>query len=299
MGIAAEFNEMFRYWRQSHVVRLVENDDAAGLASYLKWHPKAVHKPILKYCDSTLLHIAARYGKYDAAKTLIEHGAPVDAATRDGATPLLDATAGGDQDSDVAQRHKIAELLLARGANIEQRFGDEKRTLLQHAFFNQDPAEARFLLAHGADPHAPSGTRNKMTPLMEGLSNFGSDEMLDIGLAAKMDVNAENSFGMTALFYASHADRAIKLIEAGADPYHKDHDGRSALDLLRENDKPVLDWYLKMDEFQRRARAEEIKAAVIEEAVAACHRPVPLPTTKPLILKKVDDVKRLFSTFSR
>src|ERR687888_426808 len=66
----------------------------------------------------TPLHLAAFFGRSDAAAVLLEHGAPPNARAEGGATPLHSAAANGDR--------AIVELLLAHGADPSVRRDDGK-----------------------------------------------------------------------------------------------------------------------------------------------------------------------------
>jgi len=61
----------------------------------------------------TPLYIAAQKGHLDVVKTLIEHGARVDAATTDGATPLYIACQNG--------QIEVVKYLIEKGANVMQK----------------------------------------------------------------------------------------------------------------------------------------------------------------------------------
>ena len=95
----------------------------------------------------TPLHLAAFYGKTDAARLLLDRGADVDAR---GAGWMI----GPALQSAISGRHPaVVGVLLAAGAdpNVRQALG---WTPLHGAAHNGDLASTRSLLAAGADPHA-------------------------------------------------------------------------------------------------------------------------------------------------
>lgn len=95
----------------------------------------------------TALHFAAFFNKPEIARTLIQHGADVSAASHNAmnVTPLHSAAA--------AHAGEIVRLLLEKGApvNARQQGG---WTALHAAAQNGDAEMVRDLLQHGADPRA-------------------------------------------------------------------------------------------------------------------------------------------------
>lgn len=290
MNIAEEFKEAVKYAWESAPVRMVENGSEKSLKAlkaYVKMHPGVIDNQLEKYQGYTLLHVACARGNYGAAKILIEHGADFKQTTASGATPLALAVLWcDDATSPWEERKKLANLLLSKGADIEARFGDDKRTILQEAFSQQQVKEARFLIAAGADPLAETQTRNKMTPLMDCLQNSGNEELMDLGIEKGMNANAVNSFGMTPLFYAHSVQQALKLIRAGADPDHVDNTGRSALSLLNPADERAVKAQLDADASYAEAVAAKKKDRDEATITAACHAPVQAEAMKPLKIRK-------------
>ena len=62
---------------------------------------------------ATALYVACEFGHAEAARVLLEAGAPADAARDDGATPLYKACQDGG-------RPEIAQLLLSKGAMVNR-----------------------------------------------------------------------------------------------------------------------------------------------------------------------------------
>jgi ankyrin repeat protein len=145
----------------------------------------------------TPLMTAARTGKVDSVKLLVEHGAEVNAAEEfRGQTPLMFAA---------AENHaEVAKLLLARGALVNARsvkfnFGDVKMS------------------AGGAFMDRPEGG---LTPLFF-TAREGAIETAQVLIAAGAELNpSETQYGFTPMMTAifnGHYDFAGMLIEKGAD----------------------------------------------------------------------------------
>ena len=103
------------------------------------------------------------------------------------------------------------------------------------AFFGQ-PEAAAVLLAHGADPSAPSRNAQRVTALHAALAGPTPDLARAL-IAAGTDVNAVQQDGVTPLHEAAHigrADLVQLLLEHGADAAARDGQGRNAADFARE-----------------------------------------------------------------
>lgn len=95
----------------------------------------------------TALHFAAFFAKPEAARTLLDAGAPVDtvAANEMRVQPLHSAAAG--------RQIEICRLLLAAGAEVDARQAGGF-TPLHEAAMNGDPEMVELFLSAGADPTA-------------------------------------------------------------------------------------------------------------------------------------------------
>jgi ankyrin repeat protein len=152
---------------------------------------------------------AAKSGSPAAVRTLVEHGADVNASEPDGTTALHWAVRRNDLET--------VHLLLDRGARADaaNRYGLRPLFL---AATNGDPRMVSRLLAAGADPNAtlPEGQTVLMTT-----ARTGNAESIRLLLRAGADPNARESwFGETALMWAageSHAEAVAALIAGGAD----------------------------------------------------------------------------------
>ena len=108
----------------------------------------------------TALHFAAFFAKPEAARILLEAGAPVDvvAANEMRVEPLHSAAAG--------RQTEICRLLLAAGANVEARQAGGF-TPLHEAAQNGDPEMLELFLSAGADPAATTDDGRTAAELAE------------------------------------------------------------------------------------------------------------------------------------
>ena len=188
---------------------------------------------------------------------LLDLGADPNWPADDGFPPLIAAlacarsTPGSPARTDV---HAIVELLLARGADVQQR-GFNDYTPLHWAAGDGDLAIVDLLLAHGADPNeitriddmetamevasvaGHSRIVDRLKPLTtrldwEDASGAGDVKTLARMVRAGHQIDARDGFGQTALMRAAHAGRleAVEwLIDHGADLDHTSKFHLSAL----------------------------------------------------------------------
>lgn len=176
----------------------------------------------------TPLHIAALQGNSDIAKTLIEHGAGLEAVSEQQGSRSLHLAAEFGHVSVVA-------LLLDNRANIEAK-DDHKRTPLMRAAAGGHPEAVRLLLDRGADFDAREGKYGQ-APIHEAAFQ-GRFEVIRLLLEYGADVRVTDNTGLTPLRMAAlpqsfsrigDASLLEYLVVHGADPNAKDTSGMSIL----------------------------------------------------------------------
>ena len=124
------------------------------------------------YFYGSPLHMAANGNAVEATRTLLAHGAKLDACWIDDRTPLFYAAARGSPE--------VARLLLQAGAPPNARENRKCYTIwvdytpLHYAALNGHAATVKVLLEHGADKSLQD-TRTKMTPLGLALQEGHAD----------------------------------------------------------------------------------------------------------------------------
>jgi ankyrin repeat protein len=150
------------------------------------------------------LHFAAEDGSVEIAEILLDNGGDVNAANRNGGTPLM-----------WARSARVASLLLDRGADARAKTSNGTTALMMAA--QEGKADvARVLSERGADVNAK--TANGSTALMVAAGK-GNVEIVKVLLEAGADVNARADSGNTALMIASakgNGDVMALLKKAGA-----------------------------------------------------------------------------------
>ena len=109
-----------------------------------------------------VLEYAIYHSPLAFVRTLLELGADANYGDHAGFPSLIAALTCADR----VDMYEILELLLAHGADIQQR-GHNDYTPLHWAVAERNIEAAEFLLAHGADPNARTGIDDCATPLEE------------------------------------------------------------------------------------------------------------------------------------
>ena len=162
------------------------------------------------------LYIAAKNGRADTVRALIERGADVNQATNDGATPVFVASQEG---------HTAAlTLLLEKGGNANQAIHGGATPVLI-ATQNGHTAALKLLLENGGD--ANRATNDGCTPVIVA-SYEGQTAALKLLLENGGDAKQANNNGSTPVYIASakgHAAAIKLLLKAGADVHKPTNEG--------------------------------------------------------------------------
>ena len=176
---------------------------------------------------STLLIQEAEYeGVAATVKVLLEHGADVNAKDKDGNTPLIEAAQHSDPD--------VVALLLEHGANVNVDINGIPAPLWA-AIGGDDQHDAStriqnatVLLEHGAD--FQSCGEDGVTPLMQVAQDDDMVPVLKLLLAKGARIDARDSTGETALYYAGGAEESMAtLLDHGANIDTRDNEGKTPL----------------------------------------------------------------------
>ena len=173
------------------------------------------------------LNIAATYGPAEMVTILLEAGADLEQAGRDGLYPLHNAVTMGHKD--------IVALLIKKGAVVDAKESKGRTPLVSFATTNGSDIEiARMLLAAGADPEIESAPDDDNSTALENAAYTGNLELAKVLIAAHADVNHRNLWGWSALHLAvQHARFEIVrlLIAHGADVNLANNLGKTPISL--------------------------------------------------------------------
>ncbi|XP_058809611.1 poly [ADP-ribose] polymerase tankyrase-like, partial [Phymastichus coffea] len=200
----------------------------------------------------TPLHEAAAKGKCEIVRLLLRHGADATKKNRDGATPL-DLVREGDQDVadllrgnsallDAAKKGNLARVQrLVTQDNINCRDAQGRNSTPLHLAAGYNNLEvAEFLLERGADVNAQD--KGGLIPL-HNASSYGHLDIAALLIKYNTVVNATDKWGFTPLHEAAQKGRTqlcALLLAHGADPFLKNQEGQSPLDLASADDVKSL-----------------------------------------------------------
>ena len=178
--------------------------------------------------NTILFYMLTHYSSLDMAKTLINAGADVNLPSANGLTPLLVATALASE-LQLSQQPVTAENNL--NAEIQQANINEQQKFL----LKRSQELLQLLIANGADVNqeTPRGT-----PLMSAATSDLNAPLVKTLIKADANVNQQDRFGRTALFYAAAfgCDTiSTMLLKAGADIRIKDNDGHGYMELEKQD----------------------------------------------------------------
>jgi ankyrin repeat protein len=186
---------------------------------------------LLRYFDpnvadnfgTTPLHLAARLGRLDVARVLLQHGADPNRRGEIGLTPLHLAEPNCE----------LVETLLQHGADpyAQDDFGDTPLHLIIRRLLGGDACVVESFIAYAGGDIANVQNHVGNTPLHEALEIRPGEEAALILIDYIKDVNARNKWGQTPLHLAVtwHARAVEKLLLRGADPNAQDANGETPL----------------------------------------------------------------------
>ncbi|KAL0269313.1 UNVERIFIED_CONTAM: hypothetical protein PYX00_007096 [Menopon gallinae] len=200
----------------------------------------------------TPLHEAAGKGKYEIVRLLLKHGADPSKKNREGATPL-DLVRDNDQDVadllrgnaallDAAKKGnlvRVQRLISSENINCRDAQGRNSTPLHLAAGYNNIEV-AELLLEHGADVNAQD--KGGLIPL-HNASSYGHLDIAALLIKYNTMVNATDKWGFTPLHEAAQKGRTqlcALLLAHGADPFLKNQEGQSPLELATAEDVRCL-----------------------------------------------------------
>lgn len=179
------------------------------------------------------LEIASTKGYIDIVKLLIDNGADIH-MSRNGFTAVHAAAASCHND--------IVDLFIRCGANIHIKDDDGNGRLPLHWAIQEGCIDVvKILIKNGADIDCRENG-DGYTPLNIAVSE-GYNELVSLLISSGADVNAKFYCNTTALHTACAWERTeivALLLENNANPFVKDSEGKTPLDIAIEVDNKII-----------------------------------------------------------
>jgi sirohydrochlorin ferrochelatase len=200
-----------KFWRRARALQQTEDPTLLSVVCvfglsriFTTVFESTPHGPRREPKDSIdrLLGPACEFGDLDIAQLLIDRGADVSAARKDGWTPLHLASRGGHE--------AVAQLLFDRGADVSAA-DEDGETPLHFASSGGYEAVARLLIDRGADVSA--ARKDGWTPLHLA-SRGGREAVAQLLIDRGADVSAADKNGSTPLDIAASSIRGRGSIVA-------------------------------------------------------------------------------------
>ncbi|XP_063277319.1 ankyrin repeat and SOCS box protein 10 isoform X2 [Prinia subflava] len=130
-------------------LHLCKSSDSIECVRQLLQHGASVNSQTEEEND-TALHVAARHGLAEHVQLLLHHGAQLEVQNKEGQTPLNAACAQRHQPQDMDRYYRVCQLLVEGGASINAADRDRQHPL-HLACKNANAQIAELLLARGAN----------------------------------------------------------------------------------------------------------------------------------------------------
>lgn len=150
-----------------------QKGDLAALRTALGEPPEFPNSPSPSEAIGNLLEYAVYHSPFPFIKKLLDLGADPNYGDHAGFPSIIAALS-----SERSDKYEIVKLLLAFGADIQQR-GINDYTPLHYAAAGNDVRAMELLLAHGADPNARTNIDDHATPVEEA-ERAGHREAVEI-----------------------------------------------------------------------------------------------------------------------
>lgn len=213
------------------------------------------------------LHYAAMFGTVDAVKSLVEHGARVDARGSYGRTPLMYAAAD-------AKSVEMVDFLLKSGADVNA-VNEGGDNALFDAVTRDNPsvAVAARLIDAGLDLEYE---HKSYKTILCWAANCGRKEIVELLLVRGAKVNAaidRNESPIAQAMMGKHHDIVKLLLKAGADPESKNYGGWTLLEYATEQkDEDLVRDIIQRTAAKGTAQSDSERSAKAEALAKAAER---------------------------
>lgn len=250
---------LLEYGADASILNIIYSSSAGMLdrVKYLVEEKKADVNDVDEKDGKTALILAAKNGKRNIVKYLVEQGANCNVTDYKLSSPLIEAALNGDVE--------MMDFLLQNGADINLKTADGFTALFRCASESKI-AGMEYLIAKGADLEAKD--KRGYTPLLAAII-YERDEAVELLIQKGADIFVVDDEEYNAFTYAvavNHLGAAKLLVKHGADIHCIDHKGRTYLHLAAVFGSLELVKYLRQLGLSLNDRGNDGNTVLLEAA---------------------------------
>ncbi|NXF38146.1 ASB10 protein, partial [Nyctibius bracteatus] len=170
--------------------------------------------------DDTALHVAARHGLAEHVQLLLRYGAELEAKNEEGQTPLNAACAQPHQPQDMDRYYRVCQLLVESGASINAADRDRQRPL-HLACKNANAQIAELLLARGANVNVMNYSGNTALHNVLQATAYKLEHQPELVVRALLNYGAIRIWPGSLLKVLQYCHACPRVIEALVNSYDR------------------------------------------------------------------------------
>ncbi|NXQ87118.1 ASB10 protein, partial [Nyctibius grandis] len=170
--------------------------------------------------EDTALHVAARHGLADHVQLLLRYGAELEARNEEGQTPLNAACAQPHQPQDMDRYYRVCQLLVESGASINAADRDRQHPL-HLACKNANAQVAELLLARGANVNVMNYSGNTALHNALQMTAYKLEHQPELVVRALLNYGAVRIWPGSLLKVLQYCHACPRVIEALVNSYDR------------------------------------------------------------------------------
>ncbi|NWV76544.1 ASB10 protein, partial [Dasyornis broadbenti] len=198
-------------------LHLCKSSDSIECVRQLLQHGASVNSRTEEEND-TALHVASRHGLVEHVQLLLHYGAELEVKNKEGQTPLNAACAQHHQPQDMDRYYRVCQLLVESGASINTADRDRQRPL-HLACKNANAQIAELLLARGANVNVMNYGGNTALHNILQVAAYKLEHHPELVVRALLNHGAIRIWPGSLLKVLRHCHTCPRVIEALVNSY--------------------------------------------------------------------------------
>ncbi|XP_032921194.1 ankyrin repeat and SOCS box protein 10 [Catharus ustulatus] len=198
-------------------LHLCKSSDSIECVRQLLQHGASVNSQTEEEND-TALHVASRHGLAEHVQLLLHHGAELEVKNKEGQTPLNAACAQRHQPQDMDRYYRVCQLLVERGASVNAADRDRQHPL-HLACKNANVQIAELLLARGANVNVMNYGGNTALHNILQVAAYRLEHHPELVVRALLNHGAVRVWPGSLLKVLRHCHTCPRVIEALVNSY--------------------------------------------------------------------------------